>query len=51
MNISEKNKLAKGMLEKLRSFFRPIFDNGSSQTMVEREFDKNLKPNFIRIKK
>lgn len=35
MDIMEKNNLLYGILEKVRSFLRPIYDNGSFLTAAE----------------
>ncbi len=51
MDIFEKNDLNRKIFKKLRNFLRQVFDNSSSQTAVEREFEKNLKLDFLKIRK
>jgi len=51
MNIIKENIVINGILEKLGYFIRPFFDNGSSLTQLERQFDNDLQHKWLKIKK
>ncbi|MGW9684437.1 hypothetical protein [Flagellimonas sp. 2504JD1-5] len=51
MGIFEKNNSVYTIIIKLADVFRPVFDKRNSQTVVQNRWEKNLKPNLVKIKK
>lgn len=50
MDIMEKSNLFYRILEKLRIFLRPIYDNGSSRTAEEQHGAKTYEPIYSKSK-